>query len=211
MKTSKDYRAAARESLNGHWKQAAIMALVFSAIGGLLSGPFVLIDNEKATAGASSLVSFLIIAPISVGIIMAILKFIRTQDDNFIGNAFNEAFNDYLHKVLTIFITTIFVLLWTLLFFIPGIIMGYAYRLNPYLLQDNPELSELDTIRLSKNMMKGHKWELFVLQLSFIGWILLSLLSLGIGLLWVIPYMQVAEAHFYEDVKAEYELKATIA
>ncbi|MCF0164738.1 MAG: DUF975 family protein, partial [Bacteroidales bacterium] len=73
------------------------------------------------------------------------------------------------------------------------------------------ELSELDTIRLSKNMMKGHKWELFVLQLSFIGWILLSLLSLGIGLLWVIPYMQVAEAHFYEDVKAEYELKATIA
>ena len=80
-------------------------------------------------------------------------------------------------------------------------ILAYAYRMVPYLIQDYPELSPREALKLSREMMRGHKWNLFVLDLTFIGWILLTILTLGIGGLWVSPYMQTAAAHYYEDLK----------
>ena len=101
----------------------------------------------------------------------------------------------------------IFVFLWTLLLIIPGIIKGFAYSLVPYILVDKPELSANEAINLSIKMMKGHKFDFFWLCLSFIGWILLAILTFGIGLFWLMPYMYTAYAAFYQDVKAEYEAK----
>lgn len=75
----------------------------------------------------------------------------------------------------------------------------------PYILRDHPELSITETLWTSRMMMKGHKWEFFVLELSFIGWALLCILTLGIGYLWLIPYMQMTIAKFYEKIRAEYE------
>ena len=98
-------------------------------------------------------------------------------------------------------------MLWTFLFIIPGIIKAFAYALTPYLLVDCPDLSALQCIKLSNEMMKGHKFDLFYLYLSFIGWILLAILTLGIGMLWLIPYMQTSTASFYLDVKAQYQQK----
>lgn len=92
-----------------------------------------------------------------------------------------------------------------LLFIIPGIVKSFSYAMTPYILEENPELSANEAIDRSRAMMKGHKFDLFWLYLSFIGWILLSILTLGIGLLWLAPYMQTATAAFYEDVKADYE------
>ena len=98
----------------------------------------------------------------------------------------------------------IFVFLWTLLLVIPGIIKAFAYALVPYILADKPELSANEAINLSMKMMKGHKFDLFYLQLSFIGWAFVSVFTLGIGLLWLMPYMMTAQAAFYQDVRKEY-------
>ena len=110
--------------------------------------------------------------------------------------------------MLTMFLQGLFLVLWTLLFIVPGIVKAYAYRLTPYLLSEHPELTGTQAITLSRQMMKGHKWRAFVLDLSFIGWILLSVLTLGIlTIFYVGPYMNATDAELYEAVKAEYEAK----
>ena len=71
----------------------------------------------------------------------------------------------------------------------------------PYLMRDYPEIGAREALRLSRELMRGHKWDLFVLQFTFIGWIILSILTAGIGFLWLMPYMATAQAHFYQDLK----------
>ena len=102
-------------------------------------------------------------------------------------------------------LTGIYTFLWTLLLIVPGIIKSFSYAMTAFVLRDNPELKFNGAIEKSMKMMDGHKFDLFYLYLTFIGWGLLCILTLGIGLLWFVPYMQSASAHFYEDVKAEYE------
>ena len=100
------------------------------------------------------------------------------------------------------FLTTIFTLLWTLLLIIPGIIKSLAYSLAPYILADNPEISANEALNQSVKMMKGYKMRLFLMWLGYMGFALLSILALGIPLLWLHPYYQAVLAKFYEDVKA---------
>ena len=96
----------------------------------------------------------------------------------------------------------LYTLLWTLLLVIPGIIKGYAYSMTPYVMNDHPELDAEDCIHESRMIMRGHKWKLFCLDLSFIGWAILCLFTLGIGFLWLQPYMESSHAKFYEELKA---------
>jgi uncharacterized membrane protein len=107
-------------------------------------------------------------------------------------------------NAVSILLVYLYTALWTLLLIVPGIVKGLAYSLTPFIVKDNPQLSPNQAINLSMKMMKGHKFDLFYLYLSFIGWIFLAILTLGIGLLWVIPYMQTSMAAFYLDVKNDY-------
>ena len=118
---------------------------------------------------------------------------------------FSITFKNYLHKVWGYLLMYIFIILWSFLFIIPGIVKAFSYAMTPYILEENPELSANDAIDRSRAMMKGHKFDLFYLYLSFIGWGILCLLTLGIGFLWLTPNMSTATAAFYEDVKAEYD------
>ena len=93
---------------------------------------------------------------------------------------------------------------WSLLFIIPGIVKGFSYAMTPFILDEYPELTPVEAIHRSRMMMRGHKFDLFYLSLSFIGWGLLGILTLGIGYLWLTPYMSTTMASFYEDVKAQY-------
>ncbi|NLK63858.1 MAG: DUF975 family protein [Tissierellia bacterium] len=99
--------------------------------------------------------------------------------------------------ISTMLLKDIYVFLWSLLLIIPGIIKSYAYRMVPYILADNPNLGADNAITLSSKMMDGNKFDLFVLQLSFLGWYLLGLLALGVGILFVNPYYNAAEAQLY--------------
>lgn len=111
----------------------------------------------------------------------------------------------YGSNVWVMFLRTLYVWAWSLLFYIPGIIKSYSYMLVPYILAENPSLDSKRVIELSRKMMYGHKWEAFVLQWSFIGWIIASMFTpMGIlDILYVNPYMQATYAEFYSAVKAK--------
>ncbi len=99
---------------------------------------------------------------------------------------------------------SIYTVLWSLLFVIPGIYAAYGYAMTPYVLLENPEMTANEAITKSKELMNGNRWRLFCLEISFFGWALLvALLTLGIGVLWLKPYMETSFAAFYREIKAE--------
>ena len=106
---------------------------------------------------------------------------------------------------------TIYTILWSLLLIVPGIIKSLSYALTPYIVAEKPELSANESIELSMKMMDGHKMDLFLIILGFLGLAVLSIFTLCIGYLWLAPYMYAKMAAFYEDVKAEYESKNVAA
>ena len=114
-----------------------------------------------------------------------------------------EGFGGYGHTLVTLFLTDLFTCLWSLLFIIPGIIKAYSYRMVPYIIKDNPELSALDVIHRSRQLMRGNKWKAFLLDLSFIGWFLLGAITLGlVNIFWTNPYSESANAVLYNDLKS---------
>ena len=151
------------------------------------------------------LLEVFILFPVAVGFTNAFRKLLVNQDTEMVRNTFD--LSNYFHKVLGMLQMTVLIALWALLLFIPGIIKALAYAMTPFILEENPELSTTEAIHHSRMLMKGHKFDLFWLYLSFIGWMLLGLLTLGIGYLWLTPYMQTAIASFYREVKEEYEVK----
>lgn len=112
---------------------------------------------------------------------------------------------NYFEHVLVLLLEKVFIFLWALLLIIPGIVKIFAYAMVPYILQDKDyEVYGTDAITLSREMMYGYKGKLFLLHLSFIGWHILSILTLGLLWLYVLPYLKQSEAIFYEDVKLSF-------
>ncbi len=114
---------------------------------------------------------------------------------NDLGLGFRDG--NYMPVVKTMFFRDLYIFLWSLLFVIPGIIKGYSYRMVPYILADNPKMDANEAITLSRKMMNGEKWKTFVLDLSFVGWYLLGLIALGIGVVFVHPYYYSTQAQLY--------------
>lgn len=109
-----------------------------------------------------------------------------------------EGFGGYGHTFVTLFLRDFFLALWSLLFVIPGIVKSYSYMLVPYLIKDQPELSATEAIRRSRELMNGHKMEAFLLDLSFIGWYLLGVITFDlVNIFWTEPYRQCSRARFY--------------
>ncbi len=207
MKSAKEYRDAARASLKGKWGSAVVMTLVFLIIMCVLYNNYG--DNNVAIGAAVGILGVSLILqclsmPMQYSYIVAFLDNIRNGQDYKVGQIFT-GYNDFTRVFGTVFLKNIYIFLWTLLFIIPGIIKSYSYMLTEYILRDNPDMKFNAAIERSMAMMKGHKFDLFYLHLTFIGWALLSFLTLGIGFLWLTPYAYAAQAHFYEDRKAEFE------
>ena len=98
------------------------------------------------------------------------------------------------------FLTDMYILLWTIALIVPGIMASYSYSMTNYILAENPGMKASEAIRRSKEMMKGNRGRLFCLHLSFIGWEFLSILTMGVGNLWLVPYMRAADTAFYRDL-----------
>ena len=112
------------------------------------------------------------------------------------------SFRIYLPSMTTALLRDVFVFLWSLLFIIPGIVMSYAYSMADYIIYENPNLSPSRALQMSKAMTQGHKGDLFIFDLSFFGWMLLSGLTCGIlGIVYVNPYMYTAHAGLYDALK----------
>lgn len=118
-----------------------------------------------------------------------------------LGDMFRGFQDDFGGTFLIGLMTSLFTFLWSLLFVIPGIVKMYAYSMAYYIKLDHPDYGWKACIDESRQLMDGHKWEKFVLDLSFLGWIIVGSLCLGVGTLWVTPYMEATNAQFYEYVR----------
>ncbi len=115
-----------------------------------------------------------------------------------------EGFGGYGHTFCTLFLKDLFLVLWTCLLVVPGIIKSYSYRMVPYIIKDNPELSATEVITKSREMMNGHKWRSFLLDLSFIGWIILGAITCGIVFIfWTAPYIDNTNAALYLELSEQ--------
>ena len=216
MKTNREYKSAALTALKGNWAPSVVSIIVLMAFAYVMTGPNIVI-NELTTsqipvnpifalvALAVYMLSMpLVFSPLNLGCTYTFNRLYVEGDNRVTGNIFRDGFGRWWRNVWGMFLVGFFAFLWSLLLIVPGIVKFYAYAMTPYILIDNPELSANQAINLSKQMMKGHKLDLFILQLSFVGWVFLSIFTLGIGLLWVIPYMLTAQAAFYQDLKKEH-------
>lgn len=194
LKQNFELRTMARLSLSGQWLSASWVTLVYVLIAGGLS----LIPH------VGSLLSFLIVPPLVYGYNVVLLELHRENKLVEVTRLF-DGFSDFGRIGGTMILMQLYTVLWMLLLMIPGIVKSYSYALTPYILKDRPELKFNAAIEESMRMMNGYKMKLFLLDLSFIGWILLTMLTFGIGLLFLNPYMSVSRIAFYEDLKAEQE------
>ena len=112
-----------------------------------------------------------------------------------------EGFDYWVSGLKAYLLVFIYTLLWSLLLIVPGIIASFSYSQTFFIMAEDPNIDVFDAIDKSKAMMKGNKWKLFCLELRFLGWFLLAILTLGIGFFWLVPYAYTTSAKFYEDIK----------
>ena len=207
MDSITNYKNRALSALENKWGNFVAITFVYGFIIGItqiLSGD----KDSPAILHLIGLVLFILALPLTWGYQTLFLGAVRggeaTAKDLFEGYN-KELFSRVLTTTLLYYV---YVFLWSLLLLIPGCIKSYSYAMTPYILKDNPEMKNNAAIEESMRMMDGHKLELFMLDLSFIGWAILSILTCCIGFLWLVPYMNMARVNFYEDLKkASVEVK----
>lgn len=197
MTSNSEYRNRAYASLSGNWGEAAVLSLIFYLISVGVTAMFHLNENTNGLL----IVAYFLLSPLYWGFEIAFLNLSRGKNIDF--TALFYGYKDFLRIAVTYLLRYIYTVLWMLLLIIPGIIKAYSYSMTPYILNDDPKISNNRAIEKSMAMMEGHKMQLFLLDLSFIGWGILCLFTLGIGFLLLTPYMETAHAKFYEDLKAE--------
>lgn len=177
----KELKEKAKAQLKTRWGDLVLVCFLYGLI---------------VSACASTFIGYILLGgPLAVGLAIYMSKFVRTGERK-IENMFS-GFDDFGGNFVLGLLSSLYIFLWGLLFFIPAIIKQYSYAACFYIKQACPEMSANDCITKSREVMKGHKWELFVVDLSFIGWDILATLSFGIGYLWLIPYIQVTKANYF--------------
>jgi len=221
-------RARARANLQGNWGISIGIAAIAVLLGGMMAGvtffPEINPDTQIVflqklnrileegirigrftfgfRSGALGLAGFILGGVIELGYAQFLLK----QHD---GGELNwhdlfSQFNRFGQGFAQKFLRDLYTVLWGLLLFIPGIVKSLSYAMTPYIMAEQPELSASEAIQKSMLMMDGHKWDLFVLQLSFIGWGILAALTLNIGNLVLNPYRNAAVTAFYRELNAKH-------
>lgn len=188
-------KAAARQQLGGgifqgNWVMAIVMIIVASAVLGV--GSMIPVIGSLLLAG-----------PVEYGLAFLFLKQSRDGEKMEFGDLFKGFTTDFVGNFVLGFMEALFICLWCLLFYIPGIVKAYSYSMCFYIKADHPEYGWKECIDASKEMMNGHKMELFIQDLSFIGWAIVGSLACGIGSLWVSAYISAARAQFYKALVGE--------
>ena len=187
--TRAELKAAAKQQISGKIGMLFVMFIIlFAVMFVCFFIPFI-----------GNIASFIITPAFSLSFCIVYLKLTKKENIT-VGDIFT-GFNSTGKALWLNILTSIFTFLWSLLLIIPGIIKKYSYSMAFYILADNPELTAREALSKSKEMMNGHKWDLFVLQLSFIGWYLLSGITLGIAAIYVVPYVSSTTANFYNSIK----------
>lgn len=214
MKTSFEYRALARESLLGRWNGLALLMFAYSLIA-VAGGGFSAAGSVARIgwlsgfgSGANLCLTILLVLPLGYAFNNICLLFVRSEaaDDGLFGQLFGEMRANWRTLVCVGVLEMIILsIVGVLTLGIGLVILDLAYAFVPFVVHDNPDIDCREALRRSRIMMRGHKMDLFVLYLTFIPWILLIFITFGIAAFWVAPYVSMSLAHFYEDVKREYD------
>lgn len=212
MRTISEYKDMALESLSDNWGQGALVTFVYLlTYCGIIFTIALLVNyfstgSEASTEALSNTIVNVVglsLLPLEFGLAANFLNLSRGKGLS-ISQLF-DGFNDYKRIFTTLFLVQIYTALWALLLFIPGVVKSYSYSMTPFVLKDNPTMKNNEAIELSMKLMKGHKMQLFLLDLSMIGWALLCMLTLGLGVLLLQPYNTTAHAAFYRDLINDYD------
>ena len=182
-------KAMAKEQIKGNIGILFVCSLIIGLIGGVLT--------MIPVAGS---IAYLVVAPV-LGVALCAIYLNLTQGQKpVVGDLFTK-FDQLVPALVSTLLVALFTFLWSLLLIIPGIVKSLSYSMSSYILADNPGITGKEALERSKAMMEGHKMELFVLQLSFIGWHLLGAITMGIAYIWILPYMSATVANFYNSIK----------
>ena len=201
MLSRAELKQQAKEQLKGNVGSYFLVLLAYlgvsfavGLVGGLLSLIFPLLGTVAM---------YVALPPLMIGFYMVFLN--GTYGDQPKASTLFEGYKkEYFGKsIILYFLVLIFTCLWSLLLVIPGIIMAFAYSMSWFVLAENPNMTAREAIRESKEIMNGHKMDFFVLSLSFIPWILLVYVTLGIASIYVMPYMQLTITNFYHNIKRQ--------
>lgn len=212
MKTPQELKNEALNVLRGNWAPAIVATIVYILVVMAIVSPSEIMSMKISSAftlpsslarltlfTAGIMVFFLI--NFELGYYNTFRPFVDSGDNRLTANMFNRGFSPYWHKLGGMVLYAVLITIGLILFIIPGIILILAYGMVPYILDEHPEMSIPDTLRASRHMMRGHKFDLFYFWLTFIGWGILCLLSMGIGFIWLMPYYYTARVGFYNDIK----------
>lgn len=220
--TRRELKNNAKLALRGNWGWAVLMCLINMIIVAILSGSGHRVDQIYMDYEGSNFYMQLL-SPLGtilawIGDFIAlslVISFLKLRDGDKLEKPYVSAFSVFTEnrfglECINFVMTSIFTFLWTLLLIIPGIIKSYSYAMTPYIVKDmvasGKQVGATDGINASRELMNGHKMDLFVFDLSFIGWFLLGGISV-IGMLWVVPYYQTAKANFYRELAGNQFLK----
>jgi len=182
-----EIKTAARGQLKGTWGFLLLAFIIYGIIMG--------------AAGATVIGALLVGGPLAIGLSGIMLKLARKEGPTL--NDLFDGFKSFKSGFIAFIVVNIFTALWTILLIVPGIIASIRYSQTYFILKDNPDMDGYAAIQKSKQMMKGHKGEYFVLGLSFILWGLLGTVTLGIAFIWIGPYISQTFANYYEWLKKQ--------
>ena len=216
--TSAEYKEIARDALKGNWGRAIGAMLIVACLGAFFTSLYFISHFMFIMSVAIRIFENLphyFLMLVEIGIVLAVFFFFAGGPARFGYIDFNLALLDRREAVPSMVLGR-FSLIWkgmymkialffyalffTILLIIPGIVTMYAYAMVPYILEEKKDYTVGKAMKMSRKIMRGHKWELFCLRFSFLGWYILSLLTFGLALFYVLPYMNTAEAVFYNEI-----------
>ena len=202
MKTNPEIRLAARETLKGTWGGVIVPTLVYGLLAGIIAA--IARGDGLILSLAYIVLAIGFLQPLAFGFTMMFLNFARDGKQPAVSDLFG-AFNETYYKksVIAMLLVGIYTFLWSLLLIVPGIIKGLGYSMTAMILAENPGLGANEAIDRSAAMMDGHKMDLFLILLGYVGLALLSALLLFIPMLWIVPYYNTVLAKFYLEFKNE--------
>ncbi|MDP3386004.1 MAG: DUF975 family protein [Eubacteriales bacterium] len=192
----------AKRMLEGNWAKAVAVSIIIWILTDALT-------QQNATESVRSgiyfnnaqfgnLLSLILSGPLSLGAANFYMKIGKSENVNV--SIIFEGFSDFKRTFLFHLVSGIFIILWTFLLVIPGIIAAIRYSMGYYLIAENPDLTFMEAINVSSGIMNGHKMDFFTFCISFIGWFLLSIITFGLGFLYLIPYYQMSKLNFYRRI-----------
>lgn len=183
-------KGKAESALKGRWRDPVIAGIIFAVVMGLG-------DRGKGRG----IIQLILGGPITLGYIRYHLNFIRDEAPR-IENLL-DGFKRFKEAFILNFVRGLMIFLWALLLIVPGIIAAFRYSMSFYIMNDFPEMTAMEALNASKDLMENNKGRLFELIISFWGWFIIGICSFGIGFLWIGPYFRISLAFFYEKIREE--------